>query len=148
MFEACSRRNCFPLVTVYQFDTRPFLRLRCRYFNATLDPLGAVCRPRYAAPNFVKSQPPVTGSRCPRPRSEDSDPPGGWLSISIFTGLARRPQRKCQIPCLKPIRDSYEGGKNGTKLVQSRAIRAVCRAFGSVSHRLLVFSSKFSRPLL
>jgi hypothetical protein len=33
------------------------------------------------------------------------------------------------------------GGKYDAKLSQSRALRAVYRAFGSVSHRLLVFSS-------
>jgi len=37
--------------------------------------------------------------------------------------------------------DSYQGGKSGAKFGQTRAIRAVCRAFGSVFHRLLVFSS-------
>jgi hypothetical protein len=34
--------------------------------------------------------------------------------------------------------DSVKGGKSGTKGGQSRAIRAVYTAFGSVSHRLLL----------
>src|SRR5580704_6102085 len=42
----------------------------------------------------------------------------------------------------------HEGGQKGAKFGQSRAIRAVYRAFGSDFHRLLVFSSKFPRPLL
>src|ERR1700704_3595630 len=42
----------------------------------------------------------------------------------------------------------HKGGQKGAKFTQSRAIRAVCRAFGSVSHRLLVFSSGFPLPLL
>src|SRR5258708_4125047 len=41
-----------------------------------------------------------------------------------------------------------KGGKSSAKQGQSRAIRAVSRAFGSVSHRLLVFSSSVPRPLL
>src|ERR1700676_2700076 len=44
--------------------------------------------------------------------------------------------------------DSNQGGQNGAKVVQTRAIRAVYRAYGSVFHRLLVFSSSFPRPLL
>src|SRR5579863_3470005 len=43
--------------------------------------------------------------------------------------------------------DSYQGGENGAKLVQSQAIRAVCPAFGSVFHRLLVYSSQFPAAL-
>src|SRR5580693_3965613 len=46
------------------------------------------------------------------------------------------------------FQNRHQGGKNGAKQGQTRAFRAVCRAFGSVSHRLLVFSSKFPRPLL
>src|ERR1035438_405010 len=42
----------------------------------------------------------------------------------------------------------HEGGQKGAKFGQSRAIRAVYRAFGSDFHRLLVFSSKLPRPLL
>jgi len=37
--------------------------------------------------------------------------------------------------------NSNEGGKSGAKFGQTRAIRAVRRALGSVFHRLLVFSS-------
>jgi len=37
--------------------------------------------------------------------------------------------------------DRNEGGKSGAKFGQTRAIRAVRRALGSVFHRLLVFSS-------
>src|SRR5947207_2452336 len=40
-----------------------------------------------------------------------------------------------------------EGGQKGAKFGQSRAIRAVCRAFGSDFHRLLVFSFLFPQPL-
>jgi len=39
--------------------------------------------------------------------------------------------------------DGNKGGKSGAKVGQSRVVRAVCRAFGSVIHRLLVFSSSF-----
>jgi hypothetical protein len=37
--------------------------------------------------------------------------------------------------------DSNEGGKSSAKFGQTRMVRAVCLAFGSVSHRLLVISS-------
>jgi hypothetical protein len=37
--------------------------------------------------------------------------------------------------------DCNEGGQINAKVGQTRAIRAVYRAFGSVSHRLLFFSS-------
>jgi len=40
-----------------------------------------------------------------------------------------------------------EGGQKRAKFGQSRAIRAVYRAFGSDFHRLLVFSSNFPLPL-
>jgi hypothetical protein len=42
----------------------------------------------------------------------------------------------------------YQGGQNSAKQGRTRAIRAVYRAFGSVFHRLLVFSSKIPRTLL
>src|ERR1700722_7271616 len=42
--------------------------------------------------------------------------------------------------------DCYEGGKNRTKCDQAWVVRAVFRAFGSVSHRLLFISSRI--PLL
>ena len=55
---------------------------------------------------------------------------------------------KCKTARLaRNLKNSYKGGKNGTKLGQTRAIRAVCRAFGSVFHRLLVFSSKLRTAL-
>jgi len=41
-----------------------------------------------------------------------------------------------------------KGGQNSAKQSRTRAIRAVYRAFGSVFHRLLVFSSRIPRPLL
>ena len=44
--------------------------------------------------------------------------------------------------------NSNEGGQSRAKFVQSLAIRAVYRTFGSVFHRLLVFSSCFPRSLL
>src|SRR5579871_5464072 len=44
--------------------------------------------------------------------------------------------------------DCTKGGQNCTNSGQSRAIRAVFAAFGSVSHRLLVFSSWHPRTRL
>jgi hypothetical protein len=44
-------------------------------------------------------------------------------------------------------RDSNKGGQSSAKFGQNRAIRAVCRAFGSVFHRLLFNSSSIPRPL-
>src|SRR5581483_456717 len=42
---------------------------------------------------------------------------------------------------------SNQGGKNGAKFGQTRAIRAVCRTAGSDFHRLLDFSSWLPRTL-
>ena len=44
--------------------------------------------------------------------------------------------------------DSYEGGKSGAKFGQTRSVRAVCRAFGSVSHRLLFYQLPVPTALL
>src|ERR1700691_4712870 len=60
--------------------------------------------------------------------------------------------RKCEIArsarILKCHCDCNEGGKSSTKYGQTRVVRAVCRAFGSVFHRLLFISFPFPRPQL
>jgi hypothetical protein len=41
-----------------------------------------------------------------------------------------------------------EGGKNDAKSSETRVVRTICRALGSVSHRLLFIGFPFPRPQL